>query len=262
MRERVSRLVDDLRNHRNLDVIGSAAVGSAIALYSIFGGGDSRLLFSAILLLLSAQSFSLLMHRHEVIDRQSSLNDELVRLSALRDVLDPPTKLRFEYPSDLSAYVSNSRSISLLGISLASMDPHHADLEEFVNGGGHLRVLVCEPTEAVAEFNAYRSADAPDDPTEMLLTLRRRARRLSTLGGNDRAGDTEVKFLSFPPPFGLAIFREREQETPSVFVKLLSFRVQGGRNPVIQATRMPDWSYYFLERFEDLWEVASKYEVD
>ncbi len=250
MQTPLKTILREVRNPANLDLVLPACIGMVFGILGVVGAVGFETLSAAILVVLAALSGSLLVNRFHAR-----------KLEELSDVLAPAVRLDREYPrAALPDLFERSTRISLLGITVASLDEHRASLEAALSRGTRVDVLLVQPTDAIAVWAAFRSHGNPDEaPASVMQDLNRRLERFALMRDRHQPHLT-IKTIDQVPPYGMII--TAHGSTPlAVHVKLLDFRVPNGRFPVIHIDSSKDvkWTHHFRGQFNSLWKAATDF---
>lgn len=253
----VRTFLAEARRPTNLDLIVPMALGVVCGVLGLVGAIGPERIGAAVLLVLSTYSASHVVQRaHDRRTEQAAqrLDD---RVRELLSSEGPAVALRSEYPDDMKRLFANATRISLMGITVASLDRHRALIESALDRDVRIDLLACSVADPVVAWARFRSYINPEEPLpEVAAALRRRLRGFELLAAQRTTFTT--KTVDHPPPYGL-IIASRDREVLAVYVKLLEFRTAGGDFPVIRVDPVRDdegWSEHFCAQFNRLWAVA------
>jgi hypothetical protein len=170
--------------------------------------------------------------------------------------------LRFaEYPDNvLRPKLRAANEISLSGLNMFRFLPmFFGDIEEALDNGAKLRVLLADPDSFAVEMASFRSESrlTPDIERKRILGS---IEFLKHQIGLHPTADMQLKLSSYLAPYSITVLRSGDPEVKAYcHARLLPFRRTSLRAPVIipDPETDPAWFEFFEGQFEQLWDAAS-----
>ena len=164
---------------------------------------------------------------------------------------------------DLRARLSNAKSVSISGVSLAGTSNTYSHaLMECLRAGAKVRLLVSDPDPAlpIVDIAVYR-LEKHHDTGILRNSIVHALDNFSLLHKYDPKGRTlKIRLLPFSTIYGIWII---DYDTPDaeIWVEIYSFRKTP--EPAFQLLPKRDgiWYEYFIEQFENMWIASHEWDV-
>ncbi|MCA9333305.1 hypothetical protein KDA00_05540 [Candidatus Saccharibacteria bacterium] len=264
MIEKIKSIIDEVKRGENLDLYLTILLAIIIAILSIIDVASQKILNAVMLTTLGLIAGALLSNRKSVSETTSAAQKLGLQVKNLRDELmhlgnHEPAIVRMEYP-DLREAFKQAKSVKIIGASLSTSSVQYLSIcEHFLNNGGNLQIMLCEPSSSILENLAYR-AYRVRSPEIIGNSIHKSIELLSSLYELPNVSDTfNLKVIPYVPPFGIVLLENHDQ-TSQAYVKLMPFRVSTGNYPVIFIDQLihSDWFVFFSQQFDNLWEVGKE----
>jgi hypothetical protein len=252
------RLGRDLRHGLNIELYVTVTLSLCIALLSVFGVVDVKVVSGTTLAVLALLAVSGLAtrHRSEVVERRM----EQVAASLSGDV--PADRFLKTRMPVLDEDVASAAQIGLVGVTLArTVRDLLPVLDHRLRRGASIRVLIIDAdgparTEALARS---RGANTPD------FYRRRLASTIDLLGVLASAAPDEsalqLRLLSYVPTFGMCLIDPAETYG-RIHVEIYQHRtIEQNPSFSLRADRDSHWYQLFARQFETLWESGQRYRL-
>lgn len=228
------RTAEDLRNGRHREAYALFLVGVALVVLGLVGVADVPILLSAILL---ALSFLVFHTAAETSGQQADL-DKLLRS---REEFGPFSKL-----------LQGTRDLRIYGPTALNVLVNSADIRRFVlNVGGTAKIIVQDFDPAALALTATQL----DDNFDLQRTLH------SSLAILDRlAVEPGFAYRKLPvnPGFSLIVVNAADSDGYVIFEShgFKDENIADRMHIVIGRRESPRWFFYWVARFDAMWEVA------
>lgn len=257
----VKLVYKELKNGENLDLYITITLSIVVAILSIIGATEFKILSAAILAVLGLLANSLLSSRRAMSDMQSAANELETEIKSLKSNIfasDSSSTFTFQkdFP-DFSKDFQSAKRISVLGASLHSTTiRYYSDYEKALQRGASLRILVCEPSSTLLEIQVFRTY-AIRDVKLLKRSIKDHISLMQKLQSSLPNSKCESKTISLIISSGLVIV-ENDDGTAKIFVKLMPFRTPGSDYPVFELNnkKNQEWFDFFYNQFEMLWGAS------
>ncbi len=254
MRQLLRRIIADIRQGENIDLLVTVLLVFVIAILDGLGVATDRLVSSITLATLGLIAVGLLLTRYRI--------EEITSKTDVRDLI----RFSSEKPVSLKDDLRNADEVWMLGVNMRKTTQnnyHH--FTEKINCGGRIRVLISEPNDIHFEEVAARFARPGTiigDITSHFEEVLRLYSKMKEFVDNE--GMVQVKLMGFIPPYSLYIFPNK-QDGGVVYVEVYGHRSDTGRSgslPKFQVTEWenPRWYQHFVNQFKVMWKYAKNYD--
>lgn len=244
-------LLRDLRNRENLDIYIAILLGIVIALLGVFGFVKFQILASTILFTLSFVLFASLVNRKTIQLLENSIKGSKSSglLTSAYTLPDENTKAR----------IRNASEICLSGISLFRFIPlYQPDIEEAINNGAKVKILLSQPSGAATQMCTYRSstrtsAEVTQQRIESIIDL------LKNISKKLPDGAIKIRLHDYLAPYSILILNPRDKRAKAFcHARLLPFRESSLKAPLIIPDPIVDsyWFDFINSQFTLMWEAS------
>jgi hypothetical protein len=234
----MNRLIDDLRQRRNLDVYVTIVVALVVSVLVLLEVVDQTRVVPLILAVLAVMAYNSLATR------------DIVAAGA-----QPSTvTLHPEFLPDLIPRRNTSSDLLLIGVSLdRTIETSYKSFESTLARGGKIRVVLTDPAASNAALDARCQAKLPS-LEEIRNEIQSSLRTLAKLEVN--GGDLQVRTTKMALKFGLN-YLDVSKTTATMHVQMYSFRSHGESRPILVLTvRDGEWFEYYKDQAEGIWADA------
>jgi hypothetical protein len=240
-------MVQVLVGDENLDLYVLALVGLLFTILGVTGVSDVKTLASAVLGLLAILAFSQIKSR--------KLTQRIDRARAGAGVA-----LRTDFPPDLLERRASASDILLVGLTKTrTVQGMRTDLPGILKSGGHVRVLVLDPTnESLLETADRQRSPHPRGVEHLRARIRATLDDLTALRER-HGGRLEIRVLSSIPSAGYNCVDVRKPNG-IVCVQHYEFHPEGEAGPIMVLSKDDaPWYRHFGEEAERLWESGAEW---
>jgi len=249
---------NDLRRGHNIELYATVTVSLCIALLTVFGVVDIKVVSGTTLAVLALLAVSGLATRH----RSEAVERRLEQLAANLSGDIPADRFLKSRMPVLDEDVASAADIGLIGVTLTrTVRDLLPVLDRRLRRGASIRVLVIDGdgparTEAVARS---RGADAPD------FYQHRLASTIDLLGVLASAAQDEsalqLRLLPYVPTFGMCLIDPAETYG-RIHVEIYQHQsIEQNPSFSLRADRDSHWYQLFARQFETLWASAQPYRL-
>ncbi|HHE32557.1 MAG TPA: toll/interleukin-1 receptor domain-containing protein [Chlorobaculum parvum] len=164
--------------------------------------------------------------------------------------------LSFEYP-DFSETISDASQIDVLGFDFGGGSiRYYSIVEESLNRGCSIRVILCKPSPAVIQTLTFRSYATRQEKT-IIDSINRSIVYIDALKSKIKdPSSIQVRTLEYVSPYGL--FLASGKRSSKIYVKLMPFRVSTGQYPTFCVDKQIDekWFVFFARQYDLFWKAS------
>ncbi|MCB9434388.1 MAG: hypothetical protein H6668_20655 [Ardenticatenaceae bacterium] len=172
----------------------------------------------------------------------------------------------FQDPPSIDTFLQTANSIDLCGITLTStLNKKFDTIRKKLLDGANLRILIIAPEFQTLQMAALRSEER-DNVEYYQHRLGATLNDIESfhknwLNSQKPAGNLAVRFMKYPPSFGIMSF-DKEKDTGTMVIELYPHHTGYGLPPnfVITKQEDPKWHSYFAEQFEAMWQAATDWQ--
>ncbi|MBF9131964.1 hypothetical protein I0C86_23795 [Plantactinospora sp. S1510] len=252
-----SRLGQDLRQGRNLDLYIAVTVAVVTAALGVLGVVDSSILAASTLAVLAVMAISGLATRHEVDGVRTALN----RIAASETGEVAAERFLSSHPPAVDTEIATATDIAIVGITLTrTVRDMLPVLDRRLRAGARVRVVLID-TDSGANAEAVarsKKADTPEFYRNRVSATLDLLRVLASSGSSESA--LQIRLLPFVPTFGLLLV-DADDVHGRIRVAMYQHRTLEP-NPTfgLRADRDAWWYGLFKGQFETMWESARERE--
>lgn len=239
----LKKLIEDVRQRRNLDVYATVTVALVVSALSFFDLVPADKVAALVLAVLAILALTVLATREAVENPRLSRGDP---------------ELFDDFPPDLRSRRESSHSLYLIGVSLSrTLESSYGALEANLTHGAHIRVLLADPEADDAAIDARTLLTRPriDDMRDEIRQSLRLLKQLQKVGN----GRLEIRTTRAAHKFGLNYI---DVDTPKsvLCVQLYSYRLEGESRPILAVQRTHGaWFDCYRQQAEAMWSDAKPY---
>ena len=241
---------------QNLDMLLALTQGIIAFFVGVFGG-SIEVVLAITSGTLATLAFSLLRDRNKSEDMKAIL-ERIGKDTALPEkviLIKTP-----DVPSITDIIESAKSELDLLFRSGTSLRVVFPQLQEAVERGCKIRVILCDQDEAIIKLLAFK-ASGVNDPELVRAELKQNTARLSAfvnnLSNSPNQGKMQAKLIAYIPAVGICI-SDPADSNGKVFAQIGTFRSHLQSAPAIKITRVQDQGMFefFTAEFESFWNMA------
>jgi hypothetical protein len=246
------KVLQDLRDGRNLEIYLTLVVALALLVLDIFGIVTSEAVAAGILTTLVLLAFSTLTQREQMQDLMGVAEQALS---------GQPSAEEFFWKKNLlsESDFEEASFVGIAGITLnRTIGTYYDILKSRLISGAHIQIITIDPVSEAPQQAVYRSGDIFED-TFFTVLLHPTINRLSSLVGSAASSSTlELGLLPFIPSFGLTLL-DPDKPHGRIIVEIYQHK-SSAFHPTFELTPRRDkyWYTYFREQFDLLWESCGE----
>lgn len=252
----VKIILKDLKKGENVDGYLALILGLICSFIAIFDV-SFKYVFTAISTVLTLLALGILIDRKNVQKVSKLLeNIELKNSEALAQ-----RNKEFFYAYIFETINNAKQEICLLVRSGGTLKSISQELEEAINRGCQVRIILCARNQATIDTMAFRghmTTDRDEIISEIEATIRK-LKNLKEKIKKSKLNLLKVREIKYLPPVGLSI-SDPDLIDGKLFALLVSFRSHSRSGPsiLLDNRNSPDLFNYFKNQFNNYWDAADE----
>jgi len=249
-------ILKEIRRGENLDFYLMILLASIVAVLNLL---QHEVVSAVTLAILSLLAYSFLTARRSMADIKEALDQLASTVRILQQRGHISDLLRRAYP-DFTEHFRTAERVSIGGSTLMStVQRYSAEFKQLLQSGGSLRVLVSEPVPEVLAMQVFRSSSIKD-PALMTSHIQANIAMMKSLADKVPHPELlEIRVMPYLASYSLAILEDKNGAS-KIYVKLLPFQRPEPESPTfeVDSHHDPEWSEFFLDQFDRMWESSRK----
>ena len=242
----IHRIVANLKQGENLDLIVTIGLGFVIAALNSLGIASSNIVSSITLATLGLIAIGLLVTRYRL--------EDLYRLAQVQNTV----QFQFHQPPSLAEAIASAEEIWMVGLLLRNTTADNFYyFKSNASQGTTIRALIVNLNEVNVEqvVKRFSRAATPEHFRVDFEHIINQYREIKEAASG--VGDVRLRLLSFVPSFSLYIFPKAEGGGMA-YVEVYCYKSPRGSVPKFFVTERehPAWYRHFVQQFELMWNDA------
>ncbi len=240
----LEKIVEDIRNGKNIENYIIIALALIIFILDIFGFDGQELISEITLAVLALIAFGRIVDAQKIesIDRKISLVSQ--------------SRFLKEFPETLVEDMRSTPELWIVGITLSrTINTHFTLFKRKLEQGASIKILLAKPESAATEIAAFRDRrprlqDHYDNAVKSTLNDLCRI-------GDETGGSIELKTINVAFSFGYYAMAPNTSNG-KIYLEHYAFKSEDGDIPKMFLTQLDGYIYEaFVNQLNNLWEHAS-----
>ena len=270
MKQFFQRILEDIRQKKNLELYLILIVLIALFLADIFGVEDTSAFSEIILAALAVLIYGQIGVRHEEEAKTKSIKELKNQIDINTKQVITEMRMRprvsdvFEKDiPDLTLHIEEATVIKMQGVNLGRMVVHYLSaLEKHLKRGREVKILISLPTPEIMTQMLFRDPDvSPDFIKGITSNVVENVKRLAA--GLEHSEKLEFQGMPYIAPY-LLIIIEKKDKPSMAFVRIRNFQIRYREQQTLVISSDTDFGAYsfFAEQFDKMWQATINYKKD